>query len=78
MCGLGEMETELMGMPDGLILLRFWICVLMIIAREGIYRLNNYINFFIFVILFLLIMLFLTFERLEDVVHVFLPGTAHK
>lgn len=46
----------------GLILLRFWICVLMIIAREGIYRLNNYINFFIFVILFLLIMLYLTFR----------------
>ncbi len=34
----------------------------MIIAREGIYRLNNYINFFIFVILFLLIMLYLTFR----------------
>jgi len=31
-------------------------------AREGIYRLNNYTNFFIFVILFLLIILYLTFS----------------
>lgn len=46
----------------GLILLRFWICVLIIIAREGIYRNNNYINFFLFVILFLLIILILTFS----------------
>lgn len=46
----------------GLILLSFWICVLIIIAREGIYRINNYSNFFLFVILFLLIILYLTFR----------------
>jgi NADH-ubiquinone oxidoreductase chain 4 len=46
----------------GLILLRFWICVLIIIAREGIFRVNNYRNFFIFVVLFLLTILFLTFR----------------
>nr|UQJ73650.1 NADH dehydrogenase subunit 4 [Pseudodiamesa sp. 2XL] len=46
----------------GLILLSFWICSLMLSASEGVYRLNNYSNFFLFVILFLLIMLFLTFS----------------
>ena len=46
----------------GLILLRFWICVLIIIARENINRTNNYRNFFLFVILFLLIILYLTFR----------------
>nr|YP_010191940.1 NADH dehydrogenase subunit 4 [Tanypus punctipennis]QZM06609.1 NADH dehydrogenase subunit 4 [Tanypus punctipennis] len=46
----------------GLILLSFWICVLMIMASEGVFRLNNYSNFFIFVILFLLSMLYLTFS----------------
>jgi NADH-ubiquinone oxidoreductase chain 4 len=34
----------------------------MIMAREGVFRTNNYRNFFIFVILFLLIILFLTFS----------------
>jgi len=46
----------------GLILLRFWVCVLIIIARENINRTNNYRNFFLFVILFLLIILYLTFR----------------
>jgi len=46
----------------GLILLSFWICVLIIIAREGIYRVNNYRGFFLFVVLFLLIILYLTFS----------------
>uniref|UniRef100_A0AAU7YU01 NADH-ubiquinone oxidoreductase chain 4 n=1 Tax=Conchapelopia togamaculosa TaxID=3154050 RepID=A0AAU7YU01_9DIPT len=46
----------------GLILLSFWICVLMIMASENIYRINNYSNFFLFVILFLLMMLYLTFS----------------
>nr|YP_010397559.1 NADH dehydrogenase subunit 4 [Boreoheptagyia kurobebrevis]UQJ73468.1 NADH dehydrogenase subunit 4 [Boreoheptagyia kurobebrevis] len=46
----------------GLILLSFWICALMLSASEGIYRLKNYSNFFLFVILFLLLMLFLTFS----------------
>nr|YP_010397598.1 NADH dehydrogenase subunit 4 [Boreoheptagyia zhengi]UQJ73676.1 NADH dehydrogenase subunit 4 [Boreoheptagyia zhengi] len=46
----------------GLILLSFWICALMLSASEGVYRLKNYSNFFLFVILFLLMMLFLTFS----------------
>nr|UQJ73338.1 NADH dehydrogenase subunit 4 [Pseudodiamesa sp. 1XL] len=46
----------------GLILLSFWICALMLSASEGVYRLNNYSNFFLFVIMFLLLMLFLTFS----------------
>lgn len=46
----------------GLILLRFWICALILRAREGIYRLKNYSNFFLFIILFLLTILFLTFR----------------
>lgn len=46
----------------GLILLRFWICVLIIIAREGVNRFNNYKNFFLLVILFLLLILYLTFR----------------
>lgn len=46
----------------GLILLRFWICSLMLSAREGIYRLKNFSNFFLFIILFLLTILFLTFR----------------
>jgi len=45
-----------------LILLSFWICVLMIIAREKVYQLNNYRIFFLVFILFLLIILFLTFS----------------
>lgn len=46
----------------GLILLSFWICALILSAREGIYRLKNYSNFFLFIILFLLTILFLTFR----------------
>nr|YP_010397611.1 NADH dehydrogenase subunit 4 [Pagastia lanceolata]UQJ73702.1 NADH dehydrogenase subunit 4 [Pagastia lanceolata] len=46
----------------GLILLSLWICALMLSASEGVYRLNNYSNFFLFVIMFLLLMLFLTFS----------------
>lgn len=46
----------------GLILLSFWICTLIIIAREGVFRLNNYRNFFVFIVLFLLSILYLTFS----------------
>lgn len=46
----------------GLILLSFWVCSLILIARERIYKLKNHYNFFLFVILFLLIILFLTFR----------------
>lgn len=46
----------------GLILLRLWICSLILIARESINRYNNYKNFFSFVVLILLIFLVLTFS----------------
>lgn len=46
----------------GLLLLRVWICSLIIIARETVLKFNNYPIFFIFLILILLISLFLTFS----------------
>nr|AVN68061.1 NADH dehydrogenase subunit 4 [Polyzosteria viridissima] len=45
----------------GLILLSMWICILMIMASESIFRYMYYDNFFLFIILFLLIMLYCTF-----------------
>lgn len=49
----------------GLILLSFWICALILIARERIVRLNNYTNLFLFIILFLLLILILTFSSIS-------------
>lgn len=46
----------------GLILLRIWICALILLSREGVYRNNNYYSFFLFVIMFLLLILYLTFR----------------
>lgn len=46
----------------GLILLRIWICILIIIARENLFKVNFYVNFFLFNVIFLLIILFLTFR----------------
>nr|QLA74174.1 NADH dehydrogenase subunit 4 [Laelia suffusa]UEV86539.1 NADH dehydrogenase subunit 4 [Laelia suffusa] len=46
----------------GLILLSIWICVLMIMASENLFKLKFYVNFFLFNVIFLLIMLFLTFS----------------
>nr|AVN68201.1 NADH dehydrogenase subunit 4 [Melanozosteria sp. Cairns, Australia] len=46
----------------GLILLSMWICVLMIMASESIFRVNYYDNFFLFMILMLLMMLYCTFS----------------
>lgn len=48
-----------------LILLRFWICSLIIIAREKIYKLNNYSNIFLLVIVFLIIRLYITFRSIN-------------
>nr|YP_004935239.1 NADH dehydrogenase subunit 4 [Cramptonomyia spenceri]AET13064.1 NADH dehydrogenase subunit 4 [Cramptonomyia spenceri] len=45
----------------GMILLSLWICSLMLMASEMIFKNKNYENFFCLVILFLLILLFLTF-----------------
>nr|QJT43385.1 NADH dehydrogenase subunit 4 [Dorysthenes granulosus] len=48
-----------------LILLSFWICSLMILASEKIYKTDNYSNLFIFIILILMVSLFLTFSSLN-------------
>lgn len=46
----------------GLILLSFWICVLIITARESVLRVNNYSGFFLLIVLLLLILLYCTFR----------------
>nr|AFN21401.1 NADH dehydrogenase subunit 4 [Choaspes benjaminii] len=46
----------------GLILLSIWICSLMIMASEKLYKYNFYLSFFLLNIIFLLIMLYLTFS----------------
>jgi NADH-ubiquinone oxidoreductase chain 4 len=45
----------------GLILLRFWICVLMIMARESVLRSFYHPGFFLFFVVLLVIFLFCTF-----------------
>nr|YP_009261961.1 NADH dehydrogenase subunit 4 [Tipula cockerelliana]AMN09076.1 NADH dehydrogenase subunit 4 [Tipula cockerelliana] len=49
----------------GLILLSVWVCVLMLMASEGIYRKKNYWNFFLLIVLFSLIFLYLTFSTMN-------------
>nr|QHN89112.1 NADH dehydrogenase subunit 4 [Hasora chromus] len=49
----------------GLILLSIWICGLMIMASEKLYKYNFYLVFFLLNIIFLLIMLYLTFSALN-------------
>lgn len=49
----------------GLILLRLWITGLILISREKIYKYNNKINWFTFLISFLLMILILTFSSLN-------------
>ena len=49
----------------GLILLRVWICSLIIISREIVFKSNNYLNYFLFLILFLLLILLLTFSSIN-------------
>nr|QXE43443.1 NADH dehydrogenase subunit 4 [Grapholita delineana]UDU84769.1 NADH dehydrogenase subunit 4 [Grapholita delineana]UDU84795.1 NADH dehydrogenase subunit 4 [Grapholita delineana]UDU84808.1 NADH dehydrogenase subunit 4 [Grapholita delineana]UDU84821.1 NADH dehydrogenase subunit 4 [Grapholita delineana] len=46
----------------GLILLSIWICGLMLMASENLFKVKFYVNFFLFNIIFLLIMLYLTFS----------------
>ena len=45
----------------GLILLRVWICALILMASESIFKYNNYINIFLINVLFLLLFLVLAF-----------------
>nr|YP_009332329.1 NADH dehydrogenase subunit 4 [Eudocima phalonia]API67809.1 NADH dehydrogenase subunit 4 [Eudocima phalonia] len=49
-------------MSYGLILLSIWISILMIMASENLFKLNFYVNFFLFNVIFLLIMLYMTFS----------------
>nr|WNG77946.1 NADH dehydrogenase subunit 4 [Helius pluto] len=49
----------------GLILLSIWICALMLMASEMVFRLNNFLNFFLLVIILLLIFLVLTFSSMN-------------
>jgi len=48
----------------GLILLSLWICVLMILARDSIFRLGYFSELFLFVVIILTIILYCTFRRI--------------
>nr|UXD79085.1 NADH dehydrogenase subunit 4 [Stolotermes victoriensis] len=49
----------------GLVLLSFWICVLMVMASEGINRFGYFSGFFLLVVVALLIMLYCTFSSIS-------------
>nr|YP_009261592.1 NADH dehydrogenase subunit 4 [Hypsopygia regina]AKH04959.1 NADH dehydrogenase subunit 4 [Hypsopygia regina] len=49
-------------MSFGLVMLSIWICILMMMASENLYKMNYYVEFFMFNLIFLLLMLFLTFS----------------
>nr|QNE85448.1 NADH dehydrogenase subunit 4 [Morinia doronici] len=49
----------------GLILLSLWISSLMMMASEVIYKMNNYVNLFLFNIILLLILLVMTFSSIS-------------
>nr|QHD26839.1 NADH dehydrogenase subunit 4 [Idaea effusaria] len=49
-------------MSFGFILLSIWICVLMIMSSENLFKMNYYVNFFLFNVLILLLLLILTFS----------------
>nr|YP_010587752.1 NADH dehydrogenase subunit 4 [Smittia aterrima]WAB46361.1 NADH dehydrogenase subunit 4 [Smittia aterrima] len=49
----------------GLIILSVWICSLMLMSSELIFKLNNYMEYFLFLILFLFFMLYLTFTSMN-------------
>jgi hypothetical protein len=46
----------------GLILLRFWVCVLIIMASESIFRSSYYPGLFLCCVVLLIIILFCTFS----------------
>lgn len=48
-----------------LVILRFWICALIIISREKIFKLNNYYGLFQLIIVFLIFSLFITFSSIN-------------
>lgn len=49
----------------GLILLRFWVVSLIVMARSGIYNKNNYYSLFLFILLVLIFLLFCTFSSIN-------------
>lgn len=49
----------------GLILLRIWICALILISSELVFKIKNYRSYFIFLILFLLLILIITFSSIN-------------
>ena len=49
----------------GLIILSLWIVSLILMARESVYKYNNYVNLFLVNIILLLILLVLTFRRIR-------------
>nr|AMP43711.1 NADH dehydrogenase subunit 4 [Dialysis sp. KW-2016] len=49
----------------GMILLSMWICILMLLASEMVYKYDIYNKFFLLNILFLLLFLFLTFSSMS-------------
>nr|YP_010852777.1 NADH dehydrogenase subunit 4 [Delias berinda]WGL40144.1 NADH dehydrogenase subunit 4 [Delias berinda] len=63
-CNLGYMMGCDM-ISFGLILLSIWICSLMIMASESLYKENYFYNLFMINVLFLLIMLYLTFSMMN-------------
>nr|QRG31130.1 NADH deshydrogenase subunit 4 [Chrysochares punctatus] len=48
-----------------LILLSYWICSLMIMASEKLYKVDYYYNFFLFIMILLMLSLFLAFSSLN-------------
>nr|UPE50059.1 NADH dehydrogenase subunit 4 [Phyllotreta striolata] len=48
-----------------LIILSCWICSLMILASEKVYKLNNFVNLFILMISLLMVVLFFTFSSMN-------------
>nr|YP_003097172.1 NADH dehydrogenase subunit 4 [Psacothea hilaris]ACR44361.1 NADH dehydrogenase subunit 4 [Psacothea hilaris] len=52
-------------MSYSLILLSFWICSLMILASEKLFKLNNYSNLFLFIMVSLMLALYLAFSSMN-------------
>ena len=49
----------------GLVLLSFWICVLMVLASEAVFRSGFFSGLFLFIVLFLCTMLYCTFRSIS-------------
>lgn len=49
----------------GLVILRLWICSLILMARERVVRIKNYRKLFLLIIIFLLLILILTFSSIR-------------